>query len=119
MPLAQAKDCGRFPVRVIVMDRERTYNGLFPSSALNPYFMQIRALGAAIGNTKEPIKPGVSERELLLHAGPFFADITKWRKRFSRGLAAMKEKEHRGERIAASIIAFIDKAAQRHGGEHK
>jgi hypothetical protein len=52
---AQAYNCGRSPVRVIGMDRERTYNGFFPSSALNPYFMQIRALGAAIGNIEEPI----------------------------------------------------------------
>ncbi len=116
---AQKNDCSRSPLRVIGMDMERTYNGFFPSSALTPYFMQIRALGAAIGNTKEPIKPGVTERELLLHAGPFFADITRWRKRFSRGLAAMKEKEDRSERIAASNVAFFDKAAQRRGGEHK
>jgi hypothetical protein len=34
-------------------------------------------------------------------------------------LAAVKEKEVRGERIAASNFAFFDEAALRRGGEHK
>ena len=116
---ARAYDRGRFPVRVIGMDRERTYNGFFSLSALNPHFMQIRALGAAICDIEGPITLGVTKRKFQLHARPLFADNIRWRKRYPRGLAAVKEKEVRGERFAASNFAFYVEAALRSGGEHK
>ena len=120
---AQAYHHGRSPVRVIGTDRERTYNGFFSLSALNPHFMQIRARGAAIWHIEGPITLGVTkrkfQRKFQLHARPLFADNIRWQKRYPRGSAAVKEKEVRGERFAASNFAFYVEAARRSGGEHK
>ena len=87
------------------------------SSANNPHFMQVRALGAAIGTLKDRLCWVSPKKELQLHTGPFFADITSRRKCFPLVLTAVKK--DRGERFAALNCAFSDKAALRRSGDRK
>ena len=99
---------------------------LFPSSALIPYLMQIRRLGAVIGKAEGPITPGSTERKRQPGTGPVMGVIARGRKRLSRGLAVMKEIEERDKRskeqdarFTVLNFAFFDKAALSRRGDRK
>jgi hypothetical protein len=68
--------------------------------------MQIRRLGAAIGNTEGPIAPGCMEWKWQPEAGRVIGVIARRRKRLPRGLAVMKEAEERDKQCEEHDARF-------------
>jgi len=88
--------------------------------------MQIRGLGAAIGNAEGLIAPCSTEWKWQPEAGLVIGVIARRQKRLPRGLTVMKESEEHDKqreehdaRFAALNFAFFDKAALRRSGDRK